>query len=80
MYVDENMTSLNESITYNYRKNKKRNERIYSCFSRDGIIRIKLEEKARPVKIFQRDKLHQLFLEFGLSDTDEDDEIFLDAS
>ena len=79
-FVHENMTPMDDLITYNYRKNKKRNERIHRCFSWDGIINIKCEEKAKHVRIFQRDKLHQLFLKFGFSDADEDNDFFLDVS
>ena len=46
----------------------------------DGIIRIKHEEGARPVKIFHMDKLHLLFPDFDFGDADEDDDIFLDVS
>ena len=46
----------------------------------DGIIRIKREEKARPVKIFHLGKLHQFFADFDFGDLDEDDDMFLDAS
>ena len=68
---------MNESIACNCR-NLKRNGLIHGCFSRDGIIRIKREERARPVKIFHMSKLHQLFLDFDFGDVDEDDYIFLD--
>ena len=53
---------------------------IHGCFSRNGIIRIKYEERARPVKIFHMNKLYQLFLDFDFGYADEDDDIFLDAS
>ena len=53
---------------------------IHGCFSRDGIIRMKHEERARPLKIFHMDKLHILFPNFDFGNTDEDDDIFLDSS
>ena len=68
---------MNESIACNCR-NLKRNGLIHGCFFRDGIIRIKREERARPVKIFHMSKLHQLFPDFDFGDVDEDDDIFLD--
>ena len=68
-----------ESIAYNCRK-LKRNELIHSCFSRGGIIRIKQEERARPVKIFHMEKLHQFFPDFDFGDADEGDDIFLNVS
>ena len=70
---------MNESIAYNCRK-LKRNGLIYGCFSKDGTVRIKREERARVVKVFHRDKLHQLLPDFDFGDTYEDDDIFLDVS
>ena len=58
----------------------KHNGLIHGCFFKDGIIRIKHEERARPVKTFHMDKFHQLFPHFHFGDADEDDGIFLDAS
>ena len=58
----------------------KRNRHIQSCFSRDGIVRIKCEERAAgSVKIFQMGQLHQLFPSFDVGDAEEGDNIFLDA-
>ena len=68
---------MNEVSAYNCCK-LKRNVLIHGCFSRDGIIRIKCEERARLVKIFRMDKLHQLPPDFDSGDPHEDD--FLDAS
>ena len=89
IFASENLTPMNESIAYNC-CNLKRNGLIHGCFSRDGIIKIKCEERARPVMIFHMDKLHQLFpdffgdgdtdFDFDFGDADEDDDIFLDAS
>ena len=67
-----------ESIAYNCRK-LTRNGLIHGCFSRNGIIRMKHEERARPVKIFRIDKLCQFFPDFDFGDADEDDDIFLDT-
>ena len=78
IFATENLTPMNESIAYNCHK-LKRNGLIHGFFSRDGI-RIKDEERARPVKNFHVDKLHQLFPDFDFGDVDEDDDIFLDAS
>ena len=78
IFASKNLTSMNEWIAYNYCK-LKWNGLIHGCFSKDGIIRIKCEERARPVKIFHMDKL-QLFPDFDFDDADEDDDIFLDAS
>ena len=70
---------MNESIAYNCHK-LKCNGLIHGCFSRDGIIRIKREERAKPVKIFQMHKFHQLFPDSDFGDADEDNDIFLNAS
>lgn len=72
--------SINESIAYNCRK-LQLNGLIPGCFSKDGIIRVKIKERARPVKIFCiMYKLHYLFPDFGFGNRDEHDDIFLDAS
>ena len=69
IFARENLILMNESIADNCCK-LKHNRLIYGCFSRDGIIRIKREERARPVKIFHMDKLHQLFPDFDFGDVD----------
>ena len=69
IFARENLILMNESIANNCCK-LKHNRLIYGCFSRDGIIRIKREERARPVKIFHMDKLHQLFPHFDFGDVD----------
>ena len=63
---------MNEWIAYNCHK-LKRNGLINGCFSRNGIVRIKHEERVRQVKIFPMEKLHQLFPNFDFGDPDEDD-------
>ena len=70
---------MNESTAYNCCKLNP-NGLIYGCFSRDGIVRIKCEERAKPVNIFHMDKHHQLFPDFDFGDADEDEDIFPDAS
>ena len=79
IFANENLTSVNESITCNCRKLKS-SGLIHGCFSRDGIVRIKRQEKDRPVKIFHVDKLHRLFSDFDFGDAEDGDDIFLDAS
>ena len=70
---------MNLSIAYNCRK-LKCNGLIDGCFSRDGIVRIKRQEKDRPVKIFHADKLHGVFPDFDFVDANDKDDIFFDAS
>ena len=79
IFVNENLTPMNESIAYNCRK-LKCSGLIHGCFSRDGTVRIKRQEKDRPVKIFHMDKLHGLFPDFNFGDAEDEDDIFLDAS
>ena len=74
IFANENLTPKNESIAYNCRK-LKRSGLAYGCFSKDGIVRIKRQEKDRPVKVF-----HGLFLNFDFGDAEDEDDIFLDAS
>ena len=79
IFASENLLPMNESIAYNYHKLKS-NGLIHSCFSQDGFIRIKHEERARPVKILHMVKLQQFFPDFDFGDADEDHDIFLDNS
>ena len=79
IFANENLTPMNESIAYNYRK-LKYSGLIYGCFLREGIVRIKRRERDRPVKIFHMNKLHELFLDFDFGDADNEDDILLDAS
>ena len=79
IFASETLTAMNESSAYNCCK-LKHNGLIHECFSRDGIVRIKREERARPVKIFHMGKLHQLFPDFDFGEADGDNDIFLDAS
>ena len=79
IFASENLTPINESYVYNCCK-LKHNGLIHGCFTRDGIVRIKYEERARPAKIFHIDKLHQLFPDFDFGNADDDDDMFLDAS
>ena len=79
IFANENLTPMNESIAYNCRK-LKCSGLIHGCFPRDGIVRIKRQEKDRPVKIFHMDKLHGHFPDFDFGDAEDEDDIFLDAS
>ena len=78
-FASENLTPMNESVAYNCVM-LKCNGLIHGCLSRDGIIRIKRDERARPVKIYHMEKLHQLFPDFDFGDVDGDDDIFLYTS
>ena len=77
-FASKNLTNMSDSIAYNCCK-LKHNGLTHDCFSRDDIIRIKAKDRARAVKIFHLDKLHQPFPNFDLGNADEDDDIFLNA-
>ena len=66
---------MNESIICNCR-NLRLDGLIHSSFSRDGIFKIKREERARFVKSFHMEKLP----DFDFGGADMDDDIFLDPS
>ena len=65
MFVSESLTPMNEFITFNCRK-LKRKELIHSCYSRNKVINIKMTYKSRPVKIFHMERLLNLCLDFDL--------------
>ena len=77
-FAKENLTPINQSIAYICRK-LKCNGLINGCFLRDGTVRIKRQEKDRPMKIFHMDEFHGLFFGFDFGDRDDGDDIFLDA-
>ena len=57
----------------------KRSSLIHGCFLRDGIVRLKYQEKERSVKIFHMDKLQGNFLDLDFDYRDDKDDIFLNA-
>ena len=63
LFVSESLTPMNESIAFNCRKLKCK-ELIHSCYSRNGIINIKMTDKSQPIKIFYMEKLVNLFLDY----------------
>ena len=62
-FVRESLTPMNEFIAFNCRK-LKRKELIHSCYSRNGIIDIKMTDKSRPVKAFHIKRLVNFFSDF----------------
>ena len=50
IFIKENLTCANESIAFCGRK-LKRNSKIHSCFTRDGIVFIKKTEKSKAFKV-----------------------------
>ena len=74
IFINENLTRANESIAFCGRK-LKRNSKIHSCFTRDGIVFIKKTEKSKAFKVHHMNVLYDAFREFdfammmGLSST-----------
>ena len=75
IFVNESLTLMNELIAFNCRK-LKRKELIHSCYSKNGVLNIKVTDKSRPVKIFHMESLLNLFSDFDF----EAGEMYLDAS
>ena len=63
IFVNESFTPMNEFIAFNYRK-LRRKELIHTCYSRNGVLNIKMTGKSRPVKTFHMESLLNLFLGF----------------
>ena len=72
IFVNENLTPMNETIAYNCRK-LKRGGLIHACYSRNGIVYIKENETSRPIRVFHLDKLISLFPEH-FRNNDENDQ------
>ena len=62
LYINENLTPMNESIAFNCRTLK--SNIIYTCYTREGIVHIKQEENSKPFEIFHISKLYELFPDF----------------
>ena len=60
IFVNENLTPMNDTITYNCRK-LNRIDLIQACYTRNGIIYIKENETSRLIKVFHLVKLFSLF-------------------
>ena len=60
LYINENLTPMNESIAFNCRKLKRSNI-THTCYTREGIVHIKQEEGSKPFKNFYISKLYELF-------------------
>ena len=78
IFINKNLTHANESIPFCGRK-LKRNSKIQSCFTRDGIVFIKKTEKSKAFKVHHMNVLYDAFPEFDFFD-DDGSEIYHDAS
>ena len=63
IFINKNLTCANESIAFCGRK-LKRNSKIHSCFSRDGIVFIKKTEELKAFKVHHMNVLYDAFPEF----------------
>ena len=63
IFIHQNLTRANESIAFCGRKLKK-NSKIHSCFTRDGIGFIKKTEKSKAFKVHHMNVLYDAFPEF----------------
>ena len=78
IFINENLTRANESIAFCGRKIK-RNSKIHSCFTRDGIVVIKKTEKSKAFKVHHINVLYDAFPEFDFFD-DDGSELYHNAS
>ena len=72
LYINENLTSMNDSIAFNCRKVNRSNI-IHTFYTRDRILHIKQEESSKPFNIFHISKLHELFPDFVFADDEKGD-------
>ena len=73
-FISENLTRMNESLAYQGKK-LKRNNLVNACYTRDGTVTIKINERSKAIKIHHINNLLELFPNF-----DFEDEPFHDAS
>ena len=72
LYINENLTPMNESIAFNCRKLKRSNT-IHTYYNEEGIVHIKQEESSKPFKIFHISKLYETFPDFVFVDDEKGD-------
>ena len=75
LFISENLTRMNGSLAYQGRK-LKRNNLVNACYTRDGIVTIKISDRFKAIKIYHMNDLLDLFPDFDF----DDDEPFHDAS
>ena len=63
----ENLTRMNESLAYQGRK-LKHNELVNACYTRDGIVTAKINERSKAIRIHHMNNLLKLFLNFDFED------------
>ena len=78
IFINESLMRLNESLAFCGRKLKK-NGVIHSCFTKDGVVRIKRTEQSKSLKVHHMNQLYDAFLEFEFYEND-GSELYHDAS
>ena len=58
---------MNESLAFQGRK-LKRNNLVSACYTRDGIVTIKINERSKVVKVHHMNDLLELFPDFDFED------------
>ena len=75
LFISQNLTRMNESLAYQGRK-LKRNNLMNTCYTRDGIVTVKISDRFKAIKVYHINDLLDLFPDFDF----DDDEPFHDAS
>ena len=75
LFICENLTRINESLTYDGRK-LKRNNLVNTCYAKDGIVTVKISDCSKAIKVYHMNDLLDLFPDFNFLD----DETYHDAS
>ena len=60
LFISENLTRMNESLAYQGRK-LKRNNLVNACYTRDGIVTIKISDRSKAIKVYHMNDLLDLF-------------------
>ena len=72
LFINKNLTPINESIAFNCRKLKRSNI-THTYYTRAGIVHIKQEESSKPFKMFHISNLYELFPDFVFVDNKKED-------
>ena len=75
MFISENLTRTNKWLACQGRK-LKRNNLVNACYTRDGIVTIKISDHSKAIKVYHMNDLFDLSPDFDF----DDDEHFHDAT
>ena len=67
LFISENLTRMNESLVYQRRK-LKCNNLVNACYTRDGIVTIKISDRFKAIKVYHMNDLLDLFPDFNFDD------------